>query len=99
MEMTDGAGRDGGQVLPEGADPLTRQLLRQMVTGCTRSAESGLLGDGEGPAGGLDSTTVMELVSFWHRRGIEVGFPELMARPTPGRSRPLLSRRNTANAA
>lgn len=85
MGTTESTGRDGGQAAPEGADPLTRQLLRQMVTRCTRLTESEPLGDGGGLADhGLDSITAMELISTWHRRGIEVGFPELMARPTPG---------------
>ncbi|MFH0246532.1 hypothetical protein ACGRHY_29850 [Streptomyces sp. HK10] len=85
METTESTGRDGGRAMPEGADPLMRQLLRQMVTRRTRPAGSGPPGDDGGLTGhGPDSSTTMELISSWHRRGIEVGFPELMARPTPG---------------
>lgn len=100
METTESTGRDGGRAVPEGADPLTRQLLRQMVARSMRLAESELPGDDEDLVDhGLDSITTMELISAWHRRGIEVGFPELMTRPTLGHWWSLLSRRSTANAA
>jgi aryl carrier-like protein len=78
--------------VPPGADPLTRQLLRQMVASCLRLEPAELPGDDEDLVDhGLDSISTMRLISAWHRRGIEVGFPELMARPTLGHWWQLLS--------
>ncbi|MFH9333643.1 phosphopantetheine-binding protein [Streptomyces althioticus] len=100
METTESAGRDDGRAVPEGADPLTRNLLRQMVARGMQLPETELPGDDEDLVDhGLDSITAMSLISAWHRRGIEVGFPELMARPTLGDWWLLVSRRKSANAA
>ncbi|MGW1404082.1 hypothetical protein ACWCRF_36890 [Streptomyces sp. NPDC002405] len=86
MEATESTGRDGGQAPPAGADPLTRQLLRLMAARCAQQAGPDPLEVREDPVDrALDSLTTMELISAWHRRGIEVGFPELMPRPAPGR--------------
>ncbi|MEU0372638.1 phosphopantetheine-binding protein [Streptomyces sp. NPDC006283] len=82
--------------VPPGADPLTRQLLRQMVARCMRLEPAELPGDDEDLVDhGLDSISTMRLISAWHRRGIEVGFPELMARPTLGHWWHLLSEQDT----
>ena len=67
--------------VPADADPLTRHLLRRMTA---RAAQLELpeLPDGEEETGhGPDAVDTMRLIAAWHRRGIEVGFPELMARP------------------
>ncbi|MFJ8194798.1 hypothetical protein ACIQ8D_34390 [Streptomyces sp. NPDC096094] len=75
MEATESTGRDGGRTTAGGADPLTLRLLRLVAA------------DGAP----MDSITAMEVLSAWHRRGVEVGFPELMARPASGRRRPSCS--------
>lgn len=86
--------------VPPGADPLTRQVLRRMVARSMQLDEADLPGDGEDLVDhGLDSITAMELISAWHRRGIEVGFPELMASPTLGDWWRLISERGGADAA
>ncbi|MGX1673435.1 phosphopantetheine-binding protein [Streptomyces sp. NPDC055400] len=79
--------------VPAQADPLTRQLLRQMVAGAMQ-LELSELPDDEGDLvnHGLDSISTMQLIAAWHRRGVEVGFPELMARPTLGHWWELISR-------
>lgn len=89
MDATESTGRDGGQPPPASPDPLMRQLMRLMTAPCGRPAGH------EAPAPGeestyqdLDSVAVLELISAWHRRGTEVGFPELMPRPARGRRRP-----------
>ncbi|MEU3838493.1 phosphopantetheine-binding protein [Streptomyces sp. NPDC028635] len=100
METSESTERDPRLHVPPDADPVTRQLLRQMVARCMRLAESELPGDDDDLVDhGLDSITAMELISAWHRRGVEVGFPELMARPTLGHWWQLISRRDAANAA
>ncbi|OAH10892.1 phosphopantetheine-binding protein [Streptomyces jeddahensis] len=100
MEATESTGRDGGKTPPAGADPLTRQLLRLMAARCAQQAGPIELAVHEDLVDhDLDSIATMELISAWHRRGIEVGFPELMARPTPGHCRSPLDRRGIANAA
>lgn len=67
--------------VPTDADPLTRHLLRQMAARATQ-LELPELPDGEEEVShGPDSINTMLLIAAWHRRGIEVGFPELMARP------------------
>ncbi|MER7779670.1 hypothetical protein ABTZ21_32470 [Streptomyces sp. NPDC096191] len=92
MESTESTGHDGGQTAPASAEPLTRQLLRIVTAARTRQDEPGLHGTREDRvAHALDSITAMELVSAWHRRGTEVGFPELMTRPAPTRRRSLCS--------
>jgi aryl carrier-like protein len=79
--------------VPAGADPLTQQLLRQMVARAMQLDPSELPGDEDDLVDhGLDSIRAMQLISAWHRRGIEVGFPELMARPTLGHWWELMSR-------
>ncbi|MCQ9131920.1 phosphopantetheine attachment domain protein [Streptomyces hilarionis] len=90
METTESTSRARGQLPPAGPDPLTRQLLRLMAASDDRHAGRRTTASDEQPAcQGLDSITVMELVSAWHRRGVEVGFPELMSRPArDGRHRP-----------
>ncbi|WP_159027750.1 hypothetical protein [Streptomyces pactum] len=82
MGGTESTGRGDGQVPPPGADPLLRQLLRLMAARCAeQDGPVPLAGRDEGAGHVLDSITAMELVSAWHRRGIETGFPELMAPP------------------
>ncbi|MET9904728.1 hypothetical protein [Streptomyces sp. NPDC006446] len=61
------------RAVPTGADPLTRQLLRQLAARATGTEPSGSPG-GEGEAGGA-----LRLLAAWHRRGTEVGFPEMTA--------------------
>ncbi len=79
--------------VPSEADPLTRQLLRQMVARAMQLDSSELPDDQDDLVDhGLDSINTMQLISAWHRRGIEVGFPELMARPTLGHWWELVSR-------
>ncbi|MFE7840550.1 phosphopantetheine-binding protein [Streptomyces sp. NPDC057474] len=83
-----------------GADPVTRQLLRQMVARAMQVEPAELPGEDEDLVDhGLDSISTMQLISAWHRRGVEVGFPELMARPTLGHWWQLLSAPNAAGAA
>ncbi|MFI7011793.1 phosphopantetheine-binding protein [Streptomyces sp. NPDC050145] len=87
----------GKHDVPVAADPLTRQLLRQMVAGAMQLDPSELPDDqGDLVDHGLDSINTMRLISAWHRRGIEVGFPELMARPTLGHWWDLISRSGPA---
>jgi hypothetical protein len=84
-ESTEILGRDGRQGSPAGPDPLTRQLLRLMIASRARGAGPNAPAPGaESSCQGLDAVAVMELVSAWHRRGVEVGFPELMTRPVSG---------------
>ncbi|MEU8654482.1 hypothetical protein [Streptomyces sp. NPDC048737] len=93
MEATESTGRDGGQGRPAGPDPLTHQLLRLMTAPRVRHAGHDAPGPGtESTYRGPDSIALMELVSALHRRGIEVGFPELTAIPACGRRRPPVSR-------
>ncbi|MEU1852658.1 phosphopantetheine-binding protein [Streptomyces sp. NPDC019990] len=88
---------DGTLDVPASAEPLTRQLLRQMVAGALQLDPSELPGEhGDLIDHGLDSITTMRLISAWHRRGIEVGFPELMIRPTLGHWWDLVSRADPA---
>ncbi|MGW2616998.1 hypothetical protein [Streptomyces sp. NPDC001500] len=85
METTESTGRDCGRLPPAGPDPLTRQLLRLMTAPGVRRTGHDTPASGELSAcQGLNSITVMELITAWHRRGVEVGFPELMARPACG---------------
>ncbi|MET9994752.1 hypothetical protein ABZ061_35080 [Streptomyces mutabilis] len=72
MEATESTGRDGGRTTAGSADPPALRLLRLVAA--------------EGAP--LDPITAMGVLSAWHRRGVEVGFPELMARPAAGRRRP-----------
>lgn len=90
MEATESIGRDGGQAPPAGTGPLTRQLLRLLsVRNAQQAGRFDALEVREDLVNrALDSVTTMELISAWHRRGVEVGFPELMACPAPGLRRP-----------
>ncbi|MER5474916.1 hypothetical protein ABZX90_42900 [Streptomyces sp. NPDC002935] len=87
----DNRGQGGAEA---GADPLTRQVLREMAA---RTARAGPL---EGPGGGAkeqesdggcgcgpDAAGTLRLLAAWHRRGTEVGFPELTAVPHPAAGR------------
>ncbi|MFI9471924.1 hypothetical protein ACIHBQ_31225 [Streptomyces sp. NPDC052492] len=64
-------------------EPPAGQLVRLLAAGCcVRPQPAGAGAVTCGCAGhGLDRAAAMELVAAWHRRGTEVGFPELMARP------------------
>ncbi|RII13426.1 Isochorismatase [Streptomyces sp. YIM 130001] len=69
--------------VPTEADPLTRQMLRQMTARAMQLEPSELPDDEEDLINyGLDSINTLQLIAAWHQRGIEVGFPELMAKPT-----------------
>jgi len=52
-----------------GADPLTRGLLNRLAL--DRSAGP------PGPQDLPDPKTLLRLLSVWHRRGVQVGFPDL----------------------
>ncbi|MGW2784791.1 hypothetical protein ACWC3X_26590 [Streptomyces populi] len=52
-----------------GADPLTRGLLNRFA----RDRAAGP----PGPQGLPDPKTLLRLLSAWHRRGVQVGFPDL----------------------
>ncbi|MFD9462038.1 hypothetical protein [Streptomyces sp. NPDC060027] len=65
--------------VPTGADPLTRQLLRQLAARATGTEPSGSPGEGEAAGHGPDAAGALRLLAAWHRRGTEVGFPELRA--------------------
>jgi aryl carrier-like protein len=67
--------------VPTDADPLTRHLLRQMAARATRPELPELPDDEAEVDHGPDAIHTMRLIAAWHRRGIEAGFPELMARP------------------
>ncbi|MET9857556.1 hypothetical protein ABZY57_32115 [Streptomyces sp. NPDC006450] len=51
------------------ADPLTRGLLNRL----TRDQAAGPPGLQDLP----DPKTMLRLLSAWHRRGVQVGFPDL----------------------
>lgn len=73
------------RAVPAGADPLTRQLLRQLAARAVPAEPSGLPDGGqeEGAGRGPDAAGALRLLAAWHRRGTEVGFPELTALPRP----------------
>ncbi|WP_326783039.1 hypothetical protein [Streptomyces sp. NBC_00151] len=58
------------------ADPLTRGLLNRLA----RDRAAGPAARAASPPGlqGLpDPKTLLRLLSAWHRRGVQVGFPDL----------------------
>ncbi|WP_406368708.1 hypothetical protein OG788_45005 [Streptomyces sp. NBC_00647] len=68
------------RAVPTDADPLTRQLLRQLAARATGTPPSGGPdGAGEAAGRGPDAAGALRLLAAWHRRGTEVGFPELTA--------------------
>ncbi|MET7275728.1 hypothetical protein ABZS59_31890 [Streptomyces flaveolus] len=92
MEAIESTGRGGRRTTAGNTDPLTLRLLRAVAAGGAPQEgppQPGLQDTcGHRAPHLLDSITAMEVLSAWHRRGVEVGFPELMARPAPGRRRP-----------
>ncbi|WP_037625469.1 hypothetical protein [Streptomyces aureus] len=58
-----------------GADPLTRGLLNRLAR--DRAAGPPGLQGPHGLQGLPDPKTLLRLLSAWHRRGVQVGFPDL----------------------
>ncbi|WP_406840990.1 hypothetical protein ACICHK_40475 [Streptomyces sp. AHU1] len=59
-----------------GADPLTRGLLNRFARDRAAGPADRAAGP-PGPPGLPDPQTLLRLLSAWHRRGVQVGFPDL----------------------
>ncbi|MCF3137064.1 hypothetical protein [Streptomyces olivochromogenes] len=68
-----------------GTDPLVRELLSRLATPARQDGVGNLVREsarsGHGFLPDLPDSRLLALLSAYHRRGVQVGFPELMTAP------------------